>query len=58
MTGDEIATIIEDFEHFFGEHEWVKVVLKATPLDQLDDDKLPTVTLSRDESKFNFYGDI
>lgn len=58
MTGDEIATIIEDFSDFFGDHEWVKVMLKATPLEHLDTDKLPTVTVSRDESKFNFYGDI
>jgi hypothetical protein len=35
MTSDEITSIIEDFEEPFGDHDGVKLILKATPIDSL-----------------------
>ena len=59
MTGEEIDIIIDDFSRVFGEHDRIKVILKATPLDQLpDDNMLPRVSINKEVSTFSFCGDI
>lgn len=58
MTGDEIDVIIEDFSDIFGYHDYVKVVMKASPIESLSPSMRPKIKLSKDVSSLEFYGDI
>ena len=55
---EEITALIEDFEEPFGEQDEVRVIIKATPLDQLHGDFHPQVTITPDESIYDFSVDI
>lgn len=58
MTGLEVSMIIEDFEEIFDHHDYLKVVLKATPIETLSAYSLPKIDLKKDVSQFDFYGDV
>lgn len=55
---EEILALIDDFEKPFGEQDEVRVIIKATPLDQLEEDYYPYVTITPEESIYEFSLDI
>lgn len=58
LTSDDIQSIIADFETPFGEQDDVKVVFRATPLENLHERYHPLVEINEDEVYFKFRGDI
>lgn len=58
FTSDEVQSIIADFEVPFGEQDDVKVVFRATPLENLHSRYHPVVEINKDEVYFKFRGDI
>jgi hypothetical protein len=58
LTSDEISSIVEDFEAPFGDQEKVKMVMKATPIDQLHPKYHPKAEINTRESIYQFSVDI
>lgn len=58
LSSDEITSIIEDFEQPFGDQDQVKMVIKATPIDQLHPMYHPKAEINTRESIYQFSVDI
>jgi hypothetical protein len=58
LTSDQILALIEDFEEPFGDQDEVLMVIKATPLDKIHERYHPKVTITPEESIYEFSLDI